>query len=234
MGIICSIFDHKLEPHNFWGEEAEYVHFKCSRCNHQEIYCHYEGKNLSCDEMGKKILEKMFKDKEFSKACHIHSQFAAAELKHAFSFKKKEEAFKELRERFGLTSTIRPACPVEMFKAGLWVDKKKDDNGERKSKKSSPEVTDVPFNFKLESNEINSIEMENNNNNKSFKPMNFDNQEYTNKVKLVEYSFEKSRSVKELTMKELERLLQIYVDQEKYEKAAEIHKKIEQMKAVKK
>jgi hypothetical protein len=232
MGISCSIFGHKTEAINFWGEQAEYVLFECSRCKHQEVYCHHEGRNLPYDEMGKKILNKMLTDKDFSEACHIHSQFAAAEFKYAFSWKKKDEEFVKIREKFGLAANTRPACPVEMFKAGIWIDKKVESNGEKKSKKSKPEITDIPQNFKLNSNEINSIDMENNN--EKFSPMNFDNQEYTNDVQPIEYSFEKKSAPKAFTLKELERLLNIYVEQEKYEKAAEIHKKIEALKGNKK
>lgn len=215
MGILCKIFGHKDEAKNFWGEQAEYILFCCERCGYEHVYCSHEGKILPYDNIGREILTKMMSDKEFSEACHIHKQFAAADLKYAFSFSKKEEEYKRLREKYKISSNIRPACPVEMYKAGLWKDK-----GEPGiTKKKDPTIKETSLNI--------------NNNTKDFRPMSFENnQEYTNEVQPVEYNFKKAVSKTE-TVAELEKLLNIYVDQEKYEKAAEIHKKIEALKGMK-
>ena len=219
MAILCNMFDHKNEAINFWGDECEYILFKCKRCNHEEIFCSYEGKVLANDEFGKKVLDKMMKDKEFSKACHIHSQFVKAEHSNPFNFKKQDEEYERIRKEFNLTSNIRPACPVEMFRSGLWIDKKNDSESKSKRSntkpKSKPVVNDSTPEMEGEDNVFISNEE-------------IDNNVYTNEVKPIKYNFESKD--KGETLEQLERLEKIYAERENYEKAAEIHKKIEKLK----
>jgi hypothetical protein len=220
MGILCNMFDHKNKVENFWGDECEYMLFKCKRCGHEEIFCSYEGKTLPNNEFGRTIMDKMMKDKEFSLACHIHSQFKKAEYNNAFNFKKQEEEYERIRKEFNLTSKVRPACPVEMFKAGLWVDKKNDSGVKPKKSntksKTKPVTNDPEVNF--EQGEAN-----------VFIPNDeIDNNTYTHDVKPIKYKFESNK--KGETLEQLERLEQIYAERENYEKAAEIHQKILKLK----
>ena len=246
MGILCKMFDHQNDAINFWGEECEYILFRCKRCKHEEIYCSYEGKTLPNDEMGKKILNKMMEDKQFSLACHIHDRFVMAEFNNVFNFKKQEEEFKKIQKEFDLPSSKRVPCPVEMFKAGLWIDK------EEKKSKSKPrnptllKIRDISIDKpksiedlkpKGRTNKIDtdytkdSIEGE-----KPLEPVgeNSDFQfegQYTNEVEPVIYNFQnKKDNMEGETLEQLERLEKIYVDNENYEKAAEIHRKIQNIK----
>lgn len=217
MGILCKMFDHKQEAINFWGENCEYLLFKCKRCNHEEIFCSYEGKILNNDEFGKKILDKMMKDKEFSKACHVHSQFVKAEHSNPFNFKKQEEEYERIRKEFNLTGLKRPACPIELFRAGLWIDKK-NDSGTSKKKSNTKIKTKPIMNNPEPDNEQGEIY-------NIFEP---EDNSFTNEVKPVKYSFESVS--KGETLEELQKLEKIYVARENYEKAAEIYKKIQKLK----
>ena len=221
MGILCKMLDHKNEAINFWGENCEYLLFKCKRCNHEEIFCSYEGKILNNDEFGKKVLDKMMKDKEFSKACHIHSQFVKAEHSNPFNFKKQEEEYERIRKEFNFTGLKRQACPIELFRARLWKDINNDSvTAKKKSNtkiKTKPIVNDPePDN---EQGEIYNV----------FEP---EDNSFTNKVKPIKYSFESIS--KGETLEELERLEKIYAARENYEKAADIYKKIQKLKMNKK
>ena len=238
MGILCNLFDHQNDAINFWGEECEYILFRCKRCKHEEIYCSYEGKTLPNDELGNKILKKMMEDKEFSLACHIHDRFVMAEFNNAFKFKKQDQEFKKIQKEFDLPSTKRVPCPVEMFKAGLWIDK------EEKKSKSKPKNISINKPKSIEdikpkgrTNKIDtdytksSIQGE-----KPLEPVgeNSDFQfegQYTNEVEPVSYNFKKKKdNIEGETLDQLERLEKIYVDNENYEKAAEIHDKIQKIK----
>ena len=240
MGLLCKMFDHQNEAINFWGEECEYIHFKCKRCGHEEIYCSYEGKTLPNDEMGNKILKKMMEDKDFSLACHIHNRFVMAEFNHAFNFKKQKEEFEKIQKEFDLPSAKRVPCPVEMYKAGIWIDKQ-----EKKSKSKLKNISiDKPKSIedikpKGRTNKIDtdytksSIEGE-----KPLEPVGESNDldftpQYTNEVEPITYNFQKKKDNMEgETLEQLERLEKIYVDKEDYERAAEIHKKIQKLKGL--
>lgn len=239
MGILCKMFDHQNDAINFWGEECEYILFRCKRCKHEEIYCSYEGKTLPNDEMGKKILNKMMEDKQFSLACHIHDRFVMAEFNNAFKFKKQEEEFKKIQKEFDLPSAKRVPCPVEMYKAGLWIDKEPKSNSKSEPAKkpkpvpktksnSKPKGRTGPINLSdpapMQGEEVNNEVGENND-------FQFEGQ-YTNEVEPVSYNFQKSVKVPNggETLEQLERLEKIYVENENYEKAAEIHQKIQKLK----
>lgn len=221
MGILCKMLDHKNEAINFWGDNCEYLLFKCKRCNHEEIFCSYEGKILDNDEFGKKVMDKMMSDKEFSKACHIHSQFMKAEHSNPFNYKKQEEEYERIRKEFNLTDSKRPACPVELFRAGLWKDSKNDSGT---SKKKS--------NTKIKTKPIASDPVTDNEQGEVYNVFESDDNSFTNKVKPIKYSFEQAS--KGETLEELERLEKIYVARENYEKAAEVHKKIQKLNKNKK
>jgi len=221
MGIFCKMLDHKNEAINFWGENCEYLLFKCKRCNHEEIFCSYEGKILNNDEFGKKILDKMMKDKEFSKACHVHSQFVKAEHSNPFNFKKQEEEYERIRKEFNLTGLKRPACPIELFRAGLWIDT---NNESGKSKKKS--------NTKIKTKPIVNDPEPDNEQGEIYNVFEPEDNSFTNEVKPIKYSFESVS--KGETLEGLQKLEKIYVARENYEKAAEIYKKIQKLKENKK
>ena len=239
MGILCKMFDHQNDAINFWGEECEYILFRCKRCRKEEIYCSYEGKTLPNDELGNKILKKMMEDKEFSLACHIHDRFVTAEFNNAFKFKKQEEEFKKIQKEFDLPSAKRVPCPIELFKAGLWIDKEPKSNSKsepakkpkpvpKTKSKSKPKGRTGPINLSdpapMQGEEVNNEVGENSD-------FQFEGQ-YTNEVEPVSYNFQKSVKVPNggETLEQLERLEKIYVENENYEKAAEIHSKIQKLK----
>lgn len=232
MSFWCKIIGHKNEPANFWSV-GDYILYKCSRCGHEHIKCMYEDKILPHDEFGKKVLQKMMTDKDFSKACHIHQQFVKAEFDNMVSEKKRLKAFEELRERFELSSSMRPADPVELFRLGIWKDKEVKGESKSKTKKIRTKDIDLNENFMMRFDEIDSITKgeQNTNNNKDMNTFDSNGQEYTNDVRPIEYNFEKKNPTKGETLYELERLEKIYVEKENYEKAAEILEKIKILKS---
>lgn len=230
MGIICNIFGHKDEAINFWGEQAQYVLFKCNRCQKEHISCSYEMKELLNDEKGKRVLHKMMTDPVFSAACRIHSEFVEVEKNNMLSTSGRENGYKELREKYGLPDNYRPACPVILFESGFWIEENKDEE------KPKPRLKKIDIdqinNMINKDNESNTLEGES----ESFiiykniiNMENEDKTEYTNEVQVVEYEFQKKPS-KENTIAELEKLEKIYAEKENYEKAAEIFKRIQELK----
>lgn len=206
MGLLCAMLDHKDQAINFWGDEAEYILNKCKRCGREEIYCSYEGKLIPNDEMGKKILHKMMNDKEFSKACHIHHQFIKAETSNTFNFKKQDQEFDKIRKEFNLPASYKPACPVEMFKSGLWKDKKMSKtNAKPKSKKTIK-------------GETGNIKSKGENSDVTF----------TDEVKPMKYGNYRGNADLESgeTLEQLKRLEKIYAEKEDYERAAWIQQRI--------
>lgn len=206
MGIICKMFDHKLEAIDFWGDEAEYILFKCKRCNHEEIYCSYEGKVLPNDAFGKEIMNKMMSDVEFSKACHIHTEFLKAEHYNPFNFKKQEQEYERLRKEFDIKSKVRPACPIEMYKAGLWKSKK----GKKPTKSKIEGETSINL-TKGEQEEY---------------PNDFKSKSHKNYNKKTKVNIPVQDRIKEL-----EKLEKIYANDENYEKAAQMRNKISKLRA---
>lgn len=207
MGLFCQMFDHKQEAINFWGDEAEYILFKCKRCGEEEIYCSYEGKCLPNNDQGKEIFNKMRNDKEFSRACHIHTEFIMVEASIMFDWKKQEREFDKLREKFGLAKNARPACPVEMYKKGLWVDKK--GTGEKPKPSNDENKIKAAIKSKGEAKPKQTKGEKSTKNRKS-------------KVSNVVDGGE--------NLEQLQRLEKIYAKDENYERAAEIHKKILKLK----
>lgn len=228
MGLICNIFGHKDEAQNFWGEQAQYILFRCSRCGKEHIHCSHEMKSVPNDESGKKVLHKMMIDQNFSNACRVHSEFVAVENENLFSIKKRENGYNKLREKYNLPSNFRPACPVIMYNTGLWKE-----NGDtslsipdHKIKKDEPKKV-------LRKIDIEPIENLDKEIIKNFKIMDKEQFHYTNEVQVVEYQFEKNPS-KANTIAELEKLEKIYAEKENYEKAGEIHKRIQELKKMSK
>lgn len=225
MGLWCKVFGHNDEALNFWGEQANYILFRCTRCHQEHIVCSHEKRCIPNDEFGKMVLNKMMTDDVFSNACRLHMEFVEVEKKYPFAFITRESQLNRLRENYGLPPNYRPACPVEMLKAGLWKDKEKISNNKPElrfieiSNSSSPDKQDI------EKGELINLNLKD----KAMEEKKF---EYTNEVQVVYYEFEKKPSKTE-TLAELEKLEKIYVEKENYEKAAEIHKRIQQLKNIK-
>lgn len=225
MGLLCRIFDHKDEAINFWGEQAQYILFKCNRCAEEKIVCAYEKRTIPNSDFGKVVLKKMMTDEIFSSACRLHMEFVEIEKRYPFNFIKRESELKKLRENYGLPSNYRPACPVELFRTGLWVDK------QIQNHKLKQELKKIDLMMDIEKiiSEPNKGESDKSNTESNINKMEEKKFEYTNEVQVVEYDFQKRPSKNE-TLAELEKLEKIYVEKENYEKAAEIHKKIQQLK----
>ncbi|MEY4571010.1 MAG: hypothetical protein RLZ10_203 [Bacteroidota bacterium] len=228
MGLICNIFGHKDEAQNFWGEQAQYILFKCNRCGKEHIHCSHEMRSIPNDETGKKVLHKMMIDQVFSDACRVHSEFVAVENDNLFSVKKKNIGYNRLREKYKLPENYRPACPVTMFIAGLWIDKKEnlidipqnsDKKNESKKMLKKIDIEPIPNTDKEILKNLNAMDKE------KF--------HYTNEVQIVEYQLDKKTS-KANTIAELEKLEKIYAEKENYEKAGEIHKRIQELKKMSK
>jgi hypothetical protein len=123
---------------DFWGDNAEYVLFKCRRCGNETIFCSKEVRILKNDEEGWKIRDLMISDPEFSRQCTIHDEFVKAEDKNAMNFYKKEKALDEIRERYGLAPGFRQPDPVILWQKGLWNPVKPEKSGESKPKRRNP------------------------------------------------------------------------------------------------
>jgi hypothetical protein len=138
MGILCSIWGCSDEPKDFWGDNAEYVLFKCRRCGNETIFCSKEVRILKNDEEGRKIRDLMITDPEFSRQCTIHDQFVKAEDKNAMNLSKREKALDEIRERYGLAPGFRQPDPVILWQKGLWRPKPSGEARESKPKRNNP------------------------------------------------------------------------------------------------
>ena len=233
MSLTCKIFGHKDEAINFWGEQAEYILFRCNRCSRENIHCSHEMRQIPNDEFGMKVLHKMMTDSVFSNACRVHSEFVSVENDNLFSIKKREKGYKMLREKYGLPDNYRPACPVVMFKSGLWIDESKPN---KKPRQRLPKIDIDLLGKKIEDNKESNTskgEFENQIIYQNIYNMdNKDNIEYTNEVQVVEYEFE-NKPTKESMIAELEKLEKIYAEKENYEKAAEIFERIQILKGKK-
>lgn len=225
MGSFCKIFGHKDEAINFWGEQAQYILFKCNRCADEKIVCAFERRTIPNNEFGKVVLKKMMTDEIFSNACRLHMEFVEIEKKYPFNFIKRESELKKLRENYGLPINYRPACPVELFRSGLWIDKQIQNIKLKEELKKVDLLMDIEkIITETKKGELEKLNSESKNNNME------DNKfEYTNEVQVVQYDFQNKPSKNE-TIAELEKLEKIYVEKENYEKAAEIHKRIQQLK----
>lgn len=123
MGIFCSIWGCKDEPADFWGDNAEYVLYRCGRCKNETIFCTKELKLLKNDESGRKLMLFMMSNSEFSGECTMHSEFVKAETDNPFSFSKQEKQQQALRKKYGLADGTRPADPTILWEKGLWKPK---------------------------------------------------------------------------------------------------------------
>ena len=119
-----------------WGEKAEYVLFKCERCRKETILCHKESRIFENNEEGRKIMELMISDEEFSKQCIIHKEFVKAEDENGINLAKREKALDAIREKYGLAPGFRQPDPVILWQKGLWRPKPSDSKGKGKPRKS--------------------------------------------------------------------------------------------------
>ena len=145
MGALCKIWGCKDSVIKIYSNNVNYALMKCSRCDREIISCVYEGQNLTNDLVGLKILNKMMTDKEFSKACHIHSLFVKVEGEFPFMFRKQEQEFEKIQKQFNLDNAKRPASPIELFKAGLWIDKPLKKEHKDKKEGESDKFKYMPF-----------------------------------------------------------------------------------------
>jgi len=226
MGLFCSIWGCSDEPRDFWGDNAEYVLFRCKRCHKETILCSKENRIFDNNDEGKKLRDLMMVDPEFSKQCVIHHEFLKAEKDNMFSISKMEKATQEVREKYGLAPGFRPADPVVLWQNGLWKpkpSKKKGENNEKKTTKNngenpaqSEDANNFTPNMKIEIlitkldelSQIESVEW--------------------NDISPSEEFFKGEKpelSVKDQLSK-LERRLKKHVDREEYEKAAKIRDEI--------
>lgn len=241
---MCSLFKCKEEAVDFWGEQAQYILLRCSRCNKEKIVCCFEGKKLNHDSNGLKILDKMMKDHEFSLACHIHQQFKEIEEKYPFNFNKRELEFDKLKIKFNLSNIGRPADPILMYEKGLWESKseksksqpaKKQKKSKRESDQIPPPINDMKIeipNEQEESKEVNeikdSLEI------KIVDPVKVElisqSDYYTHDVKPMVYEFDKEEENKLVfSVEELKKQLEELLEREDYEQAAKIRDRINQI-----
>ncbi len=118
MGLKCVIFDHDDDVIKQWGEEAEYVLFKCKRCEREEIYCSYESVWFANDNFGRAVLKRMLNDKAFSFECH---KYFTIKMLNGIYGSKREGNLKKMRElmsEWNLTE-IPEEDPVAEFKDKL-------------------------------------------------------------------------------------------------------------------
>jgi len=231
MGLFCSIWGCSDEPVNFWGDNAEYVLFKCRRCRKETILCSKENKILDNNEEGKKIMELMIRDKEFSKQCIIHSEFVKAEEENVINLAKRESALNEIREKYGLAPGFRQPDPVILWQKGLWRPKPSNSDGESKPKKSKPKKTgEKPIQLEggeslFNNDNIVKVEIRISNSNS-------DGESVTNEW--VDLSDSEPAVKPELSVKEqvsrLERRMEKHVAREEYEKAARLRDQITALK----
>lgn len=234
---MCSFFKCKEEAVDFWGEQAQYILLRCSRCNKEEIVCCFEGKRLNHDANGLKILNKMMNDREFSLACHIHQQFKEIEEKYPFNFNKRELEFDMLKIKFNLFNIGRPSDPIVIFEKGLWESKSEKSNYQppRKQKKPKRESDDnpPPINIKVEipeeEGEVKDTEETKNIVSVKMETIN-QSDYYTDDVKPMVYEFDKDEENKLIfSVEELKKQLNELLDREDYEQAAKIRDRINQI-----
>ena len=66
---ICSLSHHDDMAINFWGDDADYILFKCKRCGREAYYCSIESTMINRDEngIGDIVFNRILTDKEFRK-----------------------------------------------------------------------------------------------------------------------------------------------------------------------
>lgn len=131
MGCTSEIEDIR----SLYGENNEYVVYRCRRCSKEIIFCSKESRIMDNDERGMRAMHMMISDPEFSRQCAIHSEFVSAEVRN-FSLKSVEKAKDEIRVKYGLPAGFRQPDPVILLEKGLWNSKALKVSGTTKPKKS--------------------------------------------------------------------------------------------------
>lgn len=218
MGLLCAMFDCQNEAINLWGMNGEYILFRCKRCKKEKIYCVRENRDLTNDEKGREFMYKMMSSPDFSLACQIHSEFVKVERDYPLNLNKREELFKEIQKKYNLPSSNRPADPVIMLEKGLWIEKRNMDQGEVEEK-IKPESKPKKEKDKKMTGRIQ-------------RPVRGESEFFTNEVQPVKYKFEESESndLESMNLESLKELESRYVQEEKYEKAAEVRDRINKLK----
>ena len=245
MSMLCSLFGCNNTVDEIYGKAGEYVLYRCERCRKKIIFCAIESKKLNDDEEGRKILDLMMRDKEFSRQCRIHSEFVKAEFENPFNYKRQEKMKDQIRERYGLQPGFRQPDPIILFQKGLWQsaepgNKKK---GESKPKKASskpkqkPESGERPIRVKGDltgDNYDNVVNVT-----ISFSKGDEDKRKDENKIgdkhsKFIQYSKCQEIVSDELSVEaqisRLERRMEKHVSKEEYEKAAKLRDQIIKLK----
>ena len=232
MGLFCSIWGCSDEPKDFWGDNAEYVLFKCKRCRKETILCSKENKILDNSEEGRKILELMMRDGEFSKQCIIHSEFVKAEEENSINLSKRESALNAIREKYGLAPGFRQPDPVILWQKGLWRPKPSNSDGESKPKKTRKKSGEKPIQLEGGENFLNqdgivNVEIR-------ITKSNSDSGKEEGDAEWVDLSDREPAVKPELSVKEqvsrLERRMEKHVAREEYEKAARLRDQIVALK----
>lgn len=234
MGMFCSIWGCSEEPKDFWGDNAEYVLFKCKRCRKETIFCSKEGKILNNDEEGRKLRDLMMRDVEFSRQCTIHSEFIKAETDNPFSYTKQESDLDRVREKYGLKPGYRQPDPVILWRKGLWKPEPSNSDGESndKPKKKTSKRKSGEKPIQLEGGENikdldNVVKVE-----IRITKSNSGGESNTDEwVDLTPDKFEKEPELSvEAQISRLERRMSKHVAREEYEKAAKLRDQISKLK----
>lgn len=216
MGIKCGIFGCDDVAVGCLTDTTDYVLFRCNRCKQEVIFCAKEGKVLDNDEEGKRIVQLMMDDPDFSYQCTMHSEFVKADV-GKFSYSKVQKEFKMLREKYGLPEGYTPSDPVELYKNGLWVPS----NSGKKRKKSGP------VKIKGEEDQNGYINVNIRISRQDFDRMNPGG---SNQEEDQEGDVQKQEMTVEEKINRMERRMNKHVAKEEYEKAAKIRDKIMKLK----
>lgn len=243
MSIFCSIWSCSNVIEEIYGGVGEYVLYRCERCKKKTIFCAKESKTLSNDEEGLKILELMMKDKEFSRQCQIHSEFAKVEYEHPFNFKRQEKLKDQIREKYCLEPGFRQPDPIILFQKGLWRSEYMDSlkKGESKAKKKTKpkpkpkaDSGEKPIKVQGGENYDNVVKVEiriTNRNDRNKSDETKDGEKFSSFIKLNKNQEVVSEELSvEAQIARLDRRMQKHVAREEYEKAAKLRDMIIKLK----
>lgn len=243
MAMFCSIWGCSDEVVDFYGKKGEYVLYRCKKCGKETIFCSKESKILGNDAKGKKALEMMMNDREFSKQCTIHSEFMKAESDYPFNFVKQEKVKDQIREKYGLPAGYHQPDPAILLDKGLWRGKPQSTDGENKPKKDTkpkPKKKTGEKPLKLEAGENdnydNVVKVEIRITNKNDKTSGDDNkggEKYESWIEMGTDGNPKEELSVEAQISRLERRMNKHVAREEYEKAAKLRDQIFKLKGEK-
>lgn len=243
MSIFCSLWGCSNVIEEIYGGVGEYVLYRCERCKKKTIFCAKESKTLNNDEEGLKILELMMKDKEFSRQCQIHSEFAKVEYEHPFNFKRQEKLKDQIREKYCLEPGFRQPDPIILFQKGLWRSEYMDSlkKGESKAKKKTKpkpkpkaDSGEKPIKVQGGENYDNVVNVEiriTNRNDRNKSDETKDGEKFSSFIKLNKNQEVVSEELSvEAQIARLDRRMQKHVAREEYEKAAKLRDMIIKLK----